>query len=108
MSGSGFDPRSHGIKTSWNAYGSAGAIIYEGKLLFAPYADAGPRHVVGELSAAAAEELGIPNHPVSGGVPSGVTYIIFTGDDTYVSPIESRSAAETLGEELAQRLIENN
>lgn len=108
MSGSGFDPKSHGIRTSWNAYGSAGAIIYDGKLLFAPYADAGPRHVVGELSAAAAEELGIPNHPVSGGVSGGVTYIIFTGDNTYVSPIESRSAAETLGEELAQRLIERN
>ncbi|MGH1343889.1 MAG: glycoside hydrolase family 75 protein [Nannocystales bacterium] len=108
MSGSGFTPSDHGIRTSWSAVGSAGAILYDGQLLFAPYADAGPRHVVGELSAAAADELGIPNHPVSGGVAEGVTYIIFTGDDAYVSPIESRAAAESIGEELAQRLIENN
>lgn len=108
MSGSGFRPSDHGIRTSWSAIGSAGAILYDGQLLFAPYADAGPRHVVGELSAAAADELGIPNHPVSGGVADGVTYIIFTGDDAYVSPIESRAAAESIGEELAQRLLENN
>jgi len=108
MSGSGFTPSDHGIRTSWSAVGSAGAILYDGQLLFAPYADAGPRHVVGELSAAAADELGIPNHPVSGGVAEGVTYIIFTGDDAYISPIESRAAAESVGEELAQRLLENN
>ncbi len=108
QSGSGFNPLDHGIRTGWNAVGSAGALLYDGQLLFAPYADAGPRHVVGELSAAAAAELGIPNHPVSGGVPSGVTYIVFTGEDAYVSPIESRAAAESIGEELAQRLIENN
>ena len=47
MSGSGFNPASHGIRTGWNAVGSAGAILYDGQVLFAPYADAGPRHVVG-------------------------------------------------------------
>lgn len=108
MEGSGFKASEHGIRTGWNAVGSAGAILYDGQLLFAPYADAGPRHVLGELSAAAADELGIPNHPISGGVSSGVTYIVFTGDDAYVSPIESREAAESIGEELAQRLLENN
>lgn len=108
MSGSGFTPADHGIRTGWDAVGSAGAILYDGQVLFAPYADAGPRHVVGEMSAAAAAELGIPNHPVSGGVESGVTYIVFTGDDAYVSPIESRSEAQSVGEALAQRLLENN
>jgi hypothetical protein len=58
------------------------------------------------MSAAAAAELGIPNHPVSGGVSSGVTYIVFTGDD-YVYPIESRSA-EVLGEERAKKLLADN
>lgn len=108
MTGSGFRASDFGIRTGWNAVGSAGAILYEGKLIFAPYADAGPRHVLGELSAAAAEALGIPNHPVSGGVPDGVTYIVFTGNDAYVDPIESRDAADSIGEELAQRLLDNN
>ena len=107
MAGDGFFPKDFGIKTGWGGYGSAGAIIYEGKLLYAPYADAGPRWVLGELSAAAAAMLGIPNHPVSGGVASGVTYIVFTGD-SYVDPIESRDAAETLGAQLAAKLVANN
>ena len=111
MAGSGFTPTDFGIRTGWNARGTAGAILYNGQLLFAPYADAGPRHVVGELSAAAAEVLGIPNHPVSGGIPDGVTYIVFTDDigvSNQVDPIESRDAANTLGEQLAEIVLQTN
>jgi hypothetical protein len=108
LPGYGFFPKDHGIKTGWSGYGSAGAIIYDGKLLYAPYADAGPKGVVGELSAAAADLLGIPNSPVSGGVEAGVTYIVFTGPNTYVDPIESRDAAESLGADLAAALLANN
>jgi hypothetical protein len=107
MAGDGFVPKDHGIKTGWGGYGSAGILIYGDEMIYAPYADAGPRGVVGEMSAAAAAELGIPNHPVSGGVGSGVTYIVFTGD-AYVDPIESRDAAETLGEQLAAKLLADN
>jgi hypothetical protein len=107
IASNGFVPKNYGIKTGWNAKGSAGVMIYNGQILYAPYADAGPKGVVGEMSAAAAAELGIPNHPVSGGIDSGVTYIVFTGDN-YVFPIESASAAEVMGEELAKKLLADN
>jgi N-acetyl-anhydromuramyl-L-alanine amidase AmpD len=103
----GFDPKSLGIKTGWSHYGSAGAIIYNGKLIYAPYADAGPTGVIGELSYAAAEKLGIPPSPINGGVASGVTYIVFTGAN-YVDPIESAAQAETVGKQLATQLLANN
>jgi len=104
----GFDPKSHGIKTGWSAYGSAGAMIYNGKVIYGPYADAGPEGIIGELSQAAAAQLGIPTSPIHGGVSSGVTYIVFTGANTYVDPIESAAMANSLGKSLANTLLENN
>ncbi|MDC0672082.1 golvesin C-terminal-like domain-containing protein [Nannocystis radixulma] len=103
----GFDPKAHGIKTGWSGYGSAGAIIYNGKLIYAPYADAGPAGVIGELSYRAAELLGIPPSPINGGVASGVTYIVFTGDK-FVDPIESQAAADAIGKQLATQLLADN
>ena len=100
----GFRPKDHGIKTSWSGRGSAGVIVYGDKVLYAPYADAGPKGVIGELSAAAAEELGIPSDPIKGGVPDGVTYIVFTGE-RYIDPIESATRAREVGEPLARDLI---
>lgn len=102
----GFSPTNLGIKTG-SGYGTAGIIIYNGKMIYAPYADAGPGGVVGEVSQAAAAQLGIPTSPISGGVSSGVTYIVFTGNQ-YVNPIESADAAKTAGEALAKQLIANN
>jgi len=103
----GFDPKTLGIKTGWSGYGSAGAILYNGKLLYAPYADAGPTGVVGELSYAAAELLGIPSSPINGGVASGVTYIVFTGSN-YIDPIEDPAVAASVGKSLAKTLLQNN
>ncbi|MCY0989398.1 N-acetylmuramoyl-L-alanine amidase [Nannocystis sp. ILAH1] len=103
----GFDPKTYGIKTGWSGYGSVGAILYNGKLIYAPYADAGPAGVIGELSYRAAELLGIPPSPINGGVASGVTYIVFTGAN-YVDPIESQSAADALGKQLAAQLLVDN
>ncbi|MCA9635879.1 MAG: glycoside hydrolase family 75 protein [Myxococcales bacterium] len=108
LAGNGFDPKKLGIKTGWSGYGSAGAIIYDGQLLYVPYADAGPAGVIGELSQAAAARLGIPTSPRSGGVDSGVTYIVFTGPGSYVEPIESEAEARALGERLARALIQDN
>ncbi|MEZ4454438.1 MAG: glycoside hydrolase family 75 protein, partial [Nannocystaceae bacterium] len=107
LSSNGFNPANHGIKTSWSGYGSAGIAIYNGKMVYAPYADAGPSGVIGELSQAAAAQLGIPTSPISGGVGSGVTYIVFTGNQ-YVNPIESASQAKSVTESLAKQLIANN
>ena len=103
----GFDPKTHGIKTSWSGWGTPGAMLYNGKLIYGVYADAGPTGVIGELSYRAAELLGINPSPISGGVDSGVTYIVFTGSN-YVQPIESTVAAETLGKQLAKTLLANN
>ena len=106
LASNGFVPKDHGIKTGAH-YGSAGALIYNGKLVYAPYADAGPSGVIGELSYAAAEQLGIPPSPINGGVASGVTYIVFTGAN-YIDPIENTTTAATLGKSLASKLIADN
>jgi hypothetical protein len=86
---------------------AACAVLYNGKLIYAPYADAGPAGVIGELSYRAAELLGIPPSPINGGVASGVTYIVFTGAN-YVDPIESQSAADALGKQRAAALLADN
>lgn len=106
--GEGFNPRAHNIKTGWSGYGSAGAIIYDGRVLYAPYADAGPAGVIGELSQAAAVGLGIPDDPRRGGVDGGVTYIVFTGADNRIQPVEDPELARSLGERLAARLLSAN
>lgn len=106
LASNGFVPKDHGIKTG-SHYGSAGAMIDNGKLVYGPYADAGPSGVIGELSQAAAIKLGIPGSPINGGVASGVTYIVFTGAN-YVDPIENLNTAATVGKTLAVKLIADN
>ncbi len=105
MASQGFDPKAHGIKTGWSGYGSAGVVIYNGRMVYAPYADAGPRGVIGELSYAAAERLGIDPDPKHGGVAEGVTYIVFTGTAAHVRPVEEPAKAAEVGEQLVRRLL---
>jgi hypothetical protein len=82
--------------------GSVGAIIYNGKVEYGILGDRGPRGVIGEASYAIAKRLGINSDPNSGGVASGVTYIIFTGNRAILPrPIENHSRAVALGEKLA-------
>ncbi|MFR9787981.1 glycoside hydrolase family 75 protein [Streptomyces sp. MB22_4] len=102
-------PSTSGI---WN-YSNAGikgggvvAVIYDGKVEYAVVGDTGPTKIIGEASYATAKALGIDPDPATGGADSGVTYILFK--NSKVSPIESHSAAVSLGNQLAQQFIANN
>jgi hypothetical protein len=97
------------VSGTWD-YSAAGikgggvvAVIYDDQVLYAVVGDTGPQRIIGEASYAAAETLGIDPDPATGGADSGVTYILFT--NSQVSPIESHSAAVTLGEQLAQEFV---
>ncbi|MEH0417209.1 glycoside hydrolase family 75 protein [Streptomyces sp. B21-083] len=95
----------------WN-YSGAGikgggvvAVIYNNKVEYAVVGDTGPK-IIGEASYATAQALGIDPDPETGGTDSGVTYILFK--NSQVSPIESHSAAVSLGDQLAKQFIRNN
>ncbi|MFJ3304046.1 glycoside hydrolase family 75 protein [Streptomyces sp. NPDC086549] len=96
----------------WN-YSGAGikgggvvAVIYNNKVEYAVVGDTGPTKIIGEASYATAKALGIDPDPATGGADSGVTYILFK--NSKASPIESHSAAVTLGDQLAKQFIQNN
>ena len=59
--------------------GCKGRIIYRGRSVNAVVADVGPHTKIGEISIAAAEALGIPSSPLTGGVSNGVQYEIWPG-----------------------------
>jgi hypothetical protein len=69
-----FDYRTVGIRP-----GNVGAIVYDNKVVYGVFADVGPEAVIGEASYATAVALGINPDPGHGGVSSGVTYIVFSG-----------------------------
>jgi hypothetical protein len=77
-------------------------------LSYAVVGDTGPSKIIGEGSYALAVALGIDPDPSTGGTDSGVTFIVFTGSGSVVSPIESHSAAVSLGEQLATQFVNNN
>jgi hypothetical protein len=98
----------------WN-YSSSGvhgasvaAVIYNGQLSYAVVGDTGPSKIIGEGSYSLAVALGIDPDPSTGGTDAGVTFIVFTGSGSVVSPIESHSAAVSLGEQLATQFVNNN
>ncbi|MFJ7150685.1 glycoside hydrolase family 75 protein [Streptomyces sp. NPDC100445] len=102
-------PSTSGI---WN-YSSAGvkgggvvAVVYNNKVEYAVVGDTGPTKIIGEASYATAKALGIDPDPATGGADSGVTYILFK--NSKASPIESHSAAVSLGNQLAQQFLANN
>uniref|UniRef100_A0AAU3I668 Glycoside hydrolase family 75 protein n=1 Tax=Streptomyces sp. NBC_01393 TaxID=2903851 RepID=A0AAU3I668_9ACTN len=86
--------------------GGVVAVIYNGKVEYAVVGDTGPTQIIGEASYATASALGIDPDPETGGTDSGVTYILFK--NSQVSPIESHSAAVSLGDSLARQFIQNN
>jgi hypothetical protein len=86
--------------------GGVVAVIYNNKVEYAVVGDTGPTKIIGEASYATAKALGIDPDPATGGADSGVTYILFK--NSKVSPIESHSAAVSLGDQLAQQFLANN
>ncbi|TXS51675.1 hypothetical protein EAO77_24035 [Streptomyces sp. t39] len=84
-----------GVSGVWNHRssgvrgGSVAALVYRGRVVYAVVGDTGPADIIGEASYAAAQALGIDPHPTTGGAPSGITYVLFTG--ARAQPIESAS-----------------
>ncbi len=88
--------------------GAAVIVLYEYKLAYGVFGDEGPDDIIGEASYAMAKALGIDPDPSTGGVDGGVTYIVFTGKNAVVDPIEDPVAAQTLGQQLVTQLILEN
>jgi hypothetical protein len=86
--------------------GSVAAVIHGDEVQYAVVGDTGPTKIIGEASYAAARALGINPDPATGGAASGVTYVVFT--NSRVSPIEDQEATASLGETLAEQLLEDN
>lgn len=93
-------------RTSGIKMGSVAAVIYNGKIEYGVVGDVGPQAIVGEASYAMAKKLGINPNPSTGGVSSGVTYVVFKGAGP--SKIEDRDATTKLGIERAKKLIADN
>jgi len=85
----------HGIR-----HGQVGLVLYRDRMVFGIFGDLGPAAIIGEASFAMAEALGIPSSPISGGVDSGVTYLIFTGTTSRVTRNEDHAEAVRMGEVL--------
>ncbi|MEW2625868.1 glycoside hydrolase family 75 protein [Streptomyces sp. NPDC048106] len=96
-----WDPGAHGVRG-----GSVAAVVYQDRVQYAVVGDTGPSDLIGEASYATAQGLGIRSGPGDGGVPSGVTYIVFR--DSEVDPIEDHEAAVTMGERLARQFVTDN
>jgi Fungal chitosanase of glycosyl hydrolase group 75 len=75
--------------------GSVAAVIYNNKIIYAVFADEGPSDIIGEASYATARDLGIDPNPKTGGVDSGVTYIVFPGQ--VPNPVENNSTITNKG-----------
>lgn len=82
------------------------AVVHGDRVAYGVVGDTGPAKIIGEASYAMARALGIDADPVDGGVPSGVTYILFTGSEA--DPVESRTSATTRGEALARAFLTSN
>ncbi len=103
LPGSRFDFRAQGIKA-----GAAAIVLYDGQLAYGVFGDVGPSSIIGEASYAMAKAMGIDPSPTTGGVDSGVTYLVFTGAGAVPSRVEDPQEAAALGQSLAEQLLGNN
>lgn len=99
----GFDWTTAGL-----SFGSVAAVLYKDKLAYAIVGDLGDEDIAGEGSYALAQALGIDPDPSTGGVATGVSYVLFTGATGVVQHNEDHAEAEQLGEALAARLMQSN
>jgi len=90
----------HGISA-----GQVALVLYGRRMVFGIFGDAGPSSIIGEGSFAMAEALGIPSNPSTGGVDSGVTYLVFTGAAANVTRNEDHAEAVTLGQALLEAFV---
>jgi hypothetical protein len=88
--------------------GASAIVLYKGQVAYGVFGDEGPQEIIGEASYAMAKSLGIDPDPATGGIESGVTFILSTGDGAVVSPIEDHAAAVTKGQALAAQLVSTN
>jgi hypothetical protein len=95
-------------RTAGISMGSIGLAIYKDKIEFGVVGDVGPKAIIGEASYAMAKKLGINPNPATGGISSGVTYILFTGTGAVVRPIENHAKAVELGQQKVKQLLEEN
>lgn len=90
----------YGIRT-----GQVALVMYGNRMAFGIFGDAGPSSAIGEASFAMAQQLGIPSSPISGGVDSGVTYLVFTDATARVAHNESNAEAMSIGMPLLDALV---
>ena len=103
-----------GVSTRWSykksgiAMGSVVAVIYDDKVEFGIVGDVGPTGAIGEASYAMAKRLGIDPNPKTGGIGSGVSYLVFTGTSGVVSKKESHAEATSVGAARAKQFLAEN
>ncbi|MFE2039113.1 glycoside hydrolase family 75 protein [Streptomyces scopuliridis] len=101
LSSSIWNFRSSGIRG-----GSVAAVIHRDKVEYAVVGDTGPPGIIGEASYATARALDIVADPAGGGVPSGVTYIVFK--DSEISRLDDQETIARRGDELAKQFLRDN
>jgi hypothetical protein len=103
-----------GASSKWNfnnsgiAMGTVGAVIYNGKIQYGIVGDIGPKTIIGEASYAMARDVGINPNPSTGGIGSGVTYVIFTGPTAKVTKNEDHAEAVMVGKRRAAQMLAEN
>jgi hypothetical protein len=93
-----FDYGANGIRP-----GAVAAVVYNGKVAYAVFADEGPDNIIGEGSYALAVALGIDPNPATGGTAGPVTFIVFPS--TVPSPVENSTAIDNAGSSAANAWV---
>ncbi|HJZ88219.1 MAG TPA: glycoside hydrolase family 75 protein [Polyangia bacterium] len=98
-----FDYSTAGIQ-----FGTVIAVLYSNRVEYGVFGDEGPAEIIGEASYAMAQRLGIDPNPSTGGVDSGVSYIVFTGPSGVAAPIEDHNQAVRVGQMRALQFLQDN